>query len=99
MTPLLIGLMVLIIVSLICFFDKSKANAILAEWAATNRLRILESEESSFGGPLFWTSSRSQTVYFVKVCDESGKVRFGWVRCGSFMRGSFSNEVFVKWKD
>lgn len=38
-----------------------------------------------------------QTVYRVTVEDGAGDVRRGWVRCGGFMVGLWSDKVQVKW--
>lgn len=48
-------------------------------------------------GPFLWTSSKSQAVYRVRVRGRDGAVRRGWVRCGGWISGVFSDEVVVRW--
>lgn len=80
-----------------CF---SRSRSLLQRWASENGLQILDSKLSPSGPPSWnWTSSRSQTVYFVRVRDNDGRERRGWVRCGSFWAGVFSDKTEVRWED
>jgi hypothetical protein len=86
------------VVSLYWHFSRSRS--ILESWAAQNGYEILESQfRNFFKGPFFWTSSRGQTVYYVKVRDQSGNVRTGWVRCGGWFLGMLSDKAQVRWED
>ena len=88
---------ILAIVSIFWHFRRSRA--ILESWAAENGLEILESDYRWFSkGPFFWTSSREQTVFYVKVRDQDGTVRTGWVRCGGWFVGLWSNRADVRWE-
>jgi hypothetical protein len=76
----------------------SRGRALLNHWAQENGFEILHSEFRMAGaGPFTWT--RNQIVYFVRVRDREGRERSGWVRCGSFWRGIFSDKTEVRWKD
>jgi hypothetical protein len=52
-----------------------------------------------FAAPHFWTTSRDQVVYHVTVLDQLGRERKGWVRCGSWWFGLFSNKAEVRWDE
>jgi hypothetical protein len=90
---LMIGAIVLITYITWCFLH---SRSLLHHWASTNELHILNSGLTS-SGPLSWTSSRSQIIYYVKVRDKEGQERRGWVRCGSFWMGVFSSKTEVRW--
>ena len=78
----------------------SRSRSLLEEWASENGYRILSSEHRHLvRGPFFWTTSKGQTVYRVSIEDREGRVRSGWVRCGSWMMGLWSDRVQVKWDD
>ena len=94
-----IPLVVLIVVgSLVWHFSRSRS--LLEQWATANGFQILDSEYRSFRrGPFFWTTSKSQTVYYVKVRDREGRTHSGWVRCGSWFLGLWSDRTEVRWDD
>jgi hypothetical protein len=92
------GLILLAICSFVLHFHRSRT--VLERWAAENCFEILESDYRSLcRGPFFWTSSEEQTVYKVKVRDREGVGRSGWVRCGRWFVGLWSDRVEVKWDD
>ena len=74
------------------FWHFSRSRSLLERWADENGYEILESEyRNLFKGPFFFWSSEDQTVYRVKVRDREGQVRSGWVRCGGWFLGLWSN--------
>jgi hypothetical protein len=78
----------------------SRSRAILQKWADDNGYQLLQSEYRWFRkGPFFWTTSRDQVVYHVTVLDQLGRERKGWVRCGSWWFGLFSNKAEVRWDE
>jgi hypothetical protein len=78
----------------------SRSRSLLDQWASENGYMILHSEyRYLFKGPFFWTSSKGQTVYYVKVQDRDGNVRTGWVRCGGWWLGLMSDKTEVRWAD
>jgi hypothetical protein len=78
----------------------SRSRSLLEQWAADNGFEILEREYRTFRrGPFFWTSSKNQAVYHVKVRDREGNVRSGWVRCGGWFLGLLSDQTEVRWED
>jgi len=82
------------------FWHFGRSRSILENWAAQNSYEILESQyRNFFKGPFFWTSSRGQTVYYVKIRDQTGNVRTGWVRCGGWFLGMLSDKAEVRWED
>jgi hypothetical protein len=75
-----------------------KAKRLVYAWAARNGLQIIEMELRWFSkGPFFWTTSRTQIVYYVTVY-ETGRRRQAYVRCGSFWLGMISDRVEVSWE-
>lgn len=96
-------LMVLVVVGfavLSMVWHFSRSNTVLEQWAADNGFELLSSEYCHFmRGPFFWTTSKGQTVYYVKVRTRSGHVRTGWVRCGGFFLGLWSDAAEVRWED
>src|SRR5262249_46893070 len=75
-----------------------RAGRLLDQWAARNGYRILEIERRRYRkGPFFFTSSNNQVVYRVTVQDAYGTTHRGWVRCGGYRLGSWSDEVAVQW--
>jgi hypothetical protein len=71
-----------------------RASTLLYDWAARNGYRIIESERRRYRkGPFFFTSSNQQVVFRVTVQDVYGNVRQGWVRCGSYNLGTWTNDV------
>ena len=97
-----IGLFVLVgilmVASMIWHFSRSRS--VLEQWAEANGYEILHSEfRNLFRGPFFWTSSKGQTVYYVRVRGRDGHERSGWVRCGGFWAGLFSDKAEVRWED
>mgnify|MGYP001367836181 CR=1 FL=1 len=78
----------------------SRSNTVLEQWAEDNGFELLSSECCHFmRGPFFWTTSKGQTVYYVKVRTSSGHERTGWVRCGGFFLGLWSDAAEVRWED
>ena len=78
----------------------SRSRSILENWADQNGYQILERDyRNFFKGPFFWVCSRQQTVYHVKVRDREGRVRSGWVRCGGWFTGLWSDKAEVRWED
>ncbi len=78
----------------------SSTRGVLEHWAEKNGYHILSSEPRSFRrGPFFWTTSERQEVYYVSVETSQGEVRSGWVRCGGWLWGLFSDYADVRWDD
>ena len=82
------------------FFSLSRAKRVLKGWADSNGFEILYSQMRSLStGPFkWWQTSRGQYIYFVRVRDQAGSERSGWVRCGNLWGGVLlSDETEVKW--
>jgi hypothetical protein len=78
----------------------SRSRSVLEQWAAENGFEILHADyRNLFRGPFFWTTSRGQTVYYVKVRDSRGTERSGWVRCGGWFFGLMTDKAEVRWED
>jgi hypothetical protein len=91
----LLGVVVLAIV-----WHYRRAASLLRQWAERNGYRLVSSEYRLFvRGPFFWTTSKGQVVYRVTVQDAQGNTRSGWVRCGGWFLGLFSDHVEARWDD
>jgi hypothetical protein len=78
----------------------TRAREILNRWAQANSHEILTAELRLLRlGPFFWTTSRGQTVYNVTVRTPNGQERRGWVRCGGWFWGMFSDHAEVRWDE
>jgi hypothetical protein len=87
-----------LVVYMAWFFSRSRS--VLEHWAEANGYEILHSEyRNLFRGPFVWTSSKGQSVYYVRVRARDGHERSGWVRCGGFWAGLFSDKAEVRWED
>ena len=72
----------------------------MSQWAQANGLTLVSEERCwFFKGPFFWTSGKSQMVYYVTVRDPAGRTRHAWVRCGGYFLGMLSDNMDVKWED
>jgi hypothetical protein len=80
-------------------FHFSRARSILEQWAETNGYEILSSEHRFLGGPFWWRKSKGQEVYYVKIRTSDGRLKLGWVRCGGWFLGIFTNDAGVEWDE
>ena len=93
-----IVMVMLVIANIVWFYSRSRS--VLEQWAEENGFELLETDQRHlFRGPFFWTTTKGQSVYRVVVRDSSGRVRRGWVRCGSFWFGLMSSKAMEKWDD
>lgn len=78
----------------------SKSRSLVEQWAHQHGYTLLHYERRIFFlGPFFWTTSRSQIVYYLRIRDQQGTERTGWIRCGSWMLGLLTDAVEVRWED
>jgi hypothetical protein len=77
-----------------------RSREVLERWAKANDFEILQSEyRNLFLGPFAFSTASGQSVYYVRVRDQTGRERGAWVRCGSFWAGVFSDKAEVRWED
>ena len=94
----LVFILILLFAALAHWYNLTRSRAMMRRWASENGYEILESQYRVFRrGPFFWSSSKAQTVFYVKTRDRLGYMRSGWVRCGSWWWGLWSNQVEVRW--
>jgi hypothetical protein len=87
------------LVSYAFYWNVSRSRALLRGWAAANGFEILQSEFRFVRrGPFFWTTSKGQTVYYVKIRDGQNHVRSGWVRCGGWWLGLWADKTEARWE-
>ncbi len=78
----------------------SRSREVLEQWAEEQGFELLHREyRNLIRGPFFWTTSRGQTVYYVRVRDQQGVERSGSVRCGGWFLGLLTNPAEVRWED
>jgi hypothetical protein len=95
---LLILIVVLPLIFLSFAWQKRRSEALINGWARANGLTIVDKESRTFlRGPMFWTTSKGQTVYRITVRDQYGSQRTGWIRCGGRWMGLHSDKVDVRW--
>ena len=101
--PILIGIVAIAFFVGVTWLFKARGRAILTKWAEANGLQILDCKHRYlfFTGPFkWWTNSRNQIIYCLKVRDRDGRERSCWARCGSFWGGVFfSDQVEVRWTE
>lgn len=90
------SLMVILLTVIIHF---KKSNQILKDWARDNQFAILESRLQIFNqGPLYWTTSPAQTVYYVKIASKpDAQIKQGYLRCGNVCGVLFSSKAEIHW--
>ena len=95
-----LGIVIVVgIVALVLYLYITRSQKLLKRWAGENGYEFLRAEYRMFRkGPFVW-SSRGQTVYRVEVRDKQGVERTGWVRCGSWWVGVFSDKVEARWDE
>lgn len=101
MNPLEILLFVVVVAwavgGLIWTFRRSAS--LVDRWAGENGYDLIDSSYAWFPPPgrFLLTTTRGQAIYRVTVRDAGGNTRRGWVRCGSWWAGLFSDRVEVLW--
>jgi hypothetical protein len=73
-----------------------RSHSLLRGWAKDQGFEILDVRRS-LNGPFNWKTSGSQAVFRVRVKDKGGAKRNGWVLCGNYWSGVFSNRIEVQW--
>ena len=76
---------------------KTRSEQILSKWANENGYQILDLQPKVINRGPFFLSSKMQTIHRITVQDAEGTQLSGWVRCGNFLQGVFSDKVEVKW--
>ncbi|MCJ2543689.1 hypothetical protein [Thermostichus vulcanus] len=81
------------------FWQQKRSQELLQRWAAEHGYQILSQEVRYWRrGPFFWTTSRYQWVFYVRVRDSWGRERTGWVRLGDWWWGLWSDRVEDRWE-
>ncbi|MGC4015721.1 MAG: hypothetical protein QM755_14535 [Luteolibacter sp.] len=67
-------------------------------WAESNGLYVVKCQyRTLLKGPFFFRASNSQAVFRIKVRDRRGQLYSGWVCCGGWFVGPFSDKIEVRW--
>lgn len=97
--PILIGLLVVGAIVMSLLWHTGRSQTLISRWAAEQGFEVLACQyRLMFRGPFSWSTSKGQTVYRVTVRDRAGRLRYGWVRCGSWLLGLLSDRVEVRWE-
>ena len=78
------------------YWEERRSTQILKDWAEREGLKVLSSERRYSYADDF-KASRSQAVFRVKVQDEKGFTRHGWVKCGGWWAGLLKNRAEAQW--
>jgi hypothetical protein len=90
--------LIVVIAGISISWTNRRSNDLIDGWARANGLTIVAKESRTFlRGPMFWTTSKGQTVYRITVRDHYGSQRTGWIRCGGRWMGLYSDKVDVRW--
>jgi hypothetical protein len=100
------GLAVIAVAAILALYRRGQRREIqmLKIWAERSHFELLHSRERRFleGAPFsFWTSHRTPN-YFVKVRDQQGRERSGWVRLGTVFERIYwggKDKVEVRWEE
>ena len=95
-----IGLIFVTIGFVALWLSRARSKKILNQWAERNEIELLSSEQGflAFGPFKWWTTSRNQTIFHLRVRDRDGLERSAWARCGSHFGGVFfSDEIEIQW--
>ena len=88
----------ILIVAALVWFEHSRAEVILKQWASESSLSLVSAEKRYMRtGPFFMNHYRGQFVFRVVVRYSNGKERGGWICVGGALGGVLSNKTKVIW--
>ena len=95
------GIAVIVVIVIWYRLAISRWRSAVQQWAAAKRFELLQFQRCFFsGGFRWWTTSHKQIVFFVKVRDDSGRERSGWVRFGRYLGGGLATkEPDIIWSE
>jgi hypothetical protein len=97
--PVFVVALLLVVVAVSIYTYVARANYLLKKWARDNGFELLSASFRPIRkGPYMW-SSRGQAVFRVEARDVEGRTRQGWVRCGRWLTGVYSNQVEHRWDE
>jgi len=101
MFPLILLGSMLVVGTLIFFYrvwEQDEAIRRVLAWAKANNYQIIDALSRRWASrPGHVPSSMLQMVFRVKIKDEDGRQREGWLRLGSYFLGLVSKEQDVFW--
>jgi hypothetical protein len=97
--PVVLIPVVIVLAILNITWRSNRSLSMIEQWARENGYELLSSERRwFFRGPFsFWSGTKKYTIYYVSVRDGGGNIRRGWVRCGGWFLGLWSDAVCVEW--
>jgi hypothetical protein len=97
MFPVAIYAALFALVVLSAFRGDARCRAMIARWAESQGLQLVSVTRRWFAFTWFWRS-KQQRVYDVTVVDSAGHRRDAALLTGSYMFGSLTDQVRVKWR-
>jgi len=78
--------------------SRRRCHLLIRLWAEERNCAVLEQRLCILRGPFFWSCSRAQQVYRLKLRDSSGGIHEGWVKIGSGWLGIWTANAPLEWK-
>ena len=80
------------------WWQDARAERMLERWCRHTGFDLLSRRNCwLWKGPYFTAFLNGQWVYRVQIRNRSGRVKSGYVRCGSHLLGVLAEEVDVRW--
>lgn len=85
--------------TVIVVWHRYRCYAILRQWEARQPYAWFEYQRRPYFQELSVRDTFSrETFYQIAVRNRKGRLRHGWLRCGSWWLGSFTNRIQVSWE-
>ena len=96
---LLITAAIVISPSALVVWQRYRRYAILRQWEARQPYVWIEYKKRHyFKEPSLRDAFTRETFYQITAYNRKGRIRRGWLRCGSWWLGSFTNRIQVSWE-
>jgi hypothetical protein len=94
---ILILLPVALGIAALTWWQHSRANEIVRQWARSNGVELLSAQKRYLRTGPFLLYARGQFVFRVVVREQGGTERSGWLRVGGWLAGVLSNKAEMVW--
>ncbi len=89
----------MVVVGVVWYLHLTRGQKRLKAWADGNGYQILNAQYRFFSRGPFLVSNRTQVVYRVRISDERGNIREGWVRFINSFYKAFDGKYEARWED
>src|SRR3954451_9279811 len=86
-----------LIVTVIVWWQHSKADTILKRWTLASGFELVSAQKRYLRTGPFLLYSRGQFVFRIVVRDHAGTQHAGWIRIGGWLAGVLSDKTEVIW--